>query len=40
MRAVAEGIVRLHERRGGINGLRFVYEPDKLRFFQGRFESL
>ncbi len=40
MRAVAEGIVRLHERKSGINGLRFVYEPDKLRFFQGRFESL
>jgi tyrosine phenol-lyase len=40
MRVVAEGIIRLHERRQGIRGLRFVYEPPKLRFFQGRFEPL
>ena len=40
MHAVAEGIARLYERREEISGLRFVYEPDKLRFFQGRFESL
>ena len=40
MRAVAEGIARLYARREEITGLRFVYEPDKLRFFQGRFESL
>jgi tyrosine phenol-lyase len=40
MRAVADGIIRLYERREQIKGLRFVYEPDKLRFFQGRFESL
>ncbi|MBM3790735.1 MAG: tryptophanase, partial [Acidobacteria bacterium] len=40
MRAVAEGIIRLYRRRDRIKGLRFVYEPAKLRFFQGRFESL
>jgi tyrosine phenol-lyase len=40
MRAVAEGIIRLHQRREEIKGLKFVYEPAKLRFFQGRFESL
>ena len=40
MRRVAEGIIRLYQRREGIRGLRFVYEPAKLRFFQGRFESL
>ena len=40
MRAVADGIARLHERREGIKGLRFVYEPPALRFFQGRFEPL
>ncbi|GMV39425.1 MAG: hypothetical protein AMXMBFR64_11410 [Myxococcales bacterium] len=40
MRAVAEGIIRLHERRHEIGGLRLVYEPAKLRFFQGRFEPL
>jgi tyrosine phenol-lyase len=40
MRLVAEGIIRLHQRREEIRGLRFVYEPAKLRFFQGRFEQL
>jgi tyrosine phenol-lyase len=40
MRAVAEAVVRVWERREEIKGLRFVYEPTKLRFFQGRFESL
>ncbi len=40
MRAVADGIIRLYARREEIRGLRFVYEPDKLRFFQGRFEAL
>jgi len=40
MQAVAEGVIRLYERRQQITGLRFVYEPAKLRFFQGRFESL
>ena len=40
MRAVADGIIRLYERRDEIRGLRFVYEPEKLRFFQGRFAPL
>jgi len=40
MRAVADGIIRLYEQRDSIRGLRFVYEPQKLRFFQGRFEPL
>lgn len=40
MRAVADGVQRVYERRDSISGLRFVYEPSKLRFFQGRFESL
>ncbi len=35
--AVADGIIRVFERRDGIRGLRFVYEPPTLRFFQGRF---
>jgi tyrosine phenol-lyase len=38
MRAVADGIIRLFQKRDEIQGLRFVYEPEKLRFFQGRFE--
>jgi tyrosine phenol-lyase len=40
MCAVASGIIRLYQRRDEIKGLKFVYEPDKLRFFQGRFERL
>lgn len=39
MVAVAEGLARVYQRREQIKGLRFVYEPAKLRFFQGRFES-
>ena len=38
MRGVAEGIIRLYQRREEIQGLRFVYEPAQLRFFQARFE--
>ena len=40
MNAVADGIARLHARREEIKGLRFVYEPPALRFFQGRFEPI
>jgi tyrosine phenol-lyase len=40
MQAVADGIIRLYERRHELKGLRFVYEPPMLRFFQGRFEAL
>ncbi len=40
MKAVAYGIKRVFDRREKIKGLKFVYEPSKLRFFQGRFESL
>ncbi len=35
---VAEGISRLYEKRDKIGGLEFVYEPEVLRFFQGRFK--
>jgi tyrosine phenol-lyase len=38
MRGVAAGIIRLYQRREHIRGLRFVYEPAQLRFFQARFE--
>jgi len=37
---VVEGIKRLYEIRDQISGLRFIYEPKVLRFFQGRFEPL
>jgi len=40
MTAVANGIIRLYERREEIKGLRFAYEPERLRFFQARFEPL
>ena len=40
MKAVADAVIRVWERRDSVRGLRFVYEPEKLRFFQGRFESL
>ena len=40
MKAVADGIVRVWEHREELRGLRFTYEPEKLRFFQGRFEEL
>lgn len=29
---------RLYEERGKIKGLKMVYEPENLRFFQARFE--
>jgi tyrosine phenol-lyase len=40
MQAVADGIKRVYDRKEEIKGLKFVYEPSKLRFFQGRFELL
>ncbi len=40
LREVANGIIRLWQRRESIHGLRFTYEPKDLRFFQGRFEPM
>ena len=37
---VAESVIRLHERREEITGLRWVYEPPTLRFFTARFAPL
>ncbi len=36
----AEGIINLYNNRDHIKGLKFVFEPKVLRFFQARFESL
>ena len=36
----AEGIINLYQNRDNIKGLKFVFEPKVLRFFQARFESL
>jgi len=35
----AEGIIRLYEKRDQIKGLKFIFEPKQLRFFQARFEQ-
>ncbi len=40
MDVVAESAARVFERRAGIKGLKMVYEPKYLRFFQARFEKL
>ncbi len=37
---VAEAVTALYRRRDEICGLRMVYEPEHLRFFQARFEPL
>jgi tyrosine phenol-lyase len=38
MDVVAESCQALYEERGKIRGLKMVYEPESLRFFQARFE--
>ena len=40
MDVVAESVVNVYERRNEIRGLKMVYEPEYLRFFQARFEPL
>lgn len=40
MDVVAESCIELFETRDRIKGLRMVYEPESLRFFQARFEEL
>jgi len=40
MDVVAESVERVYERRKSITGLKMVYEPKYLRFFQARFERL
>lgn len=40
MDVVAESVINLAERAEGIRGLQFTYEPEVLRFFQGRFEPV
>lgn len=40
MDVTAEGVISLMDRAASIKGLKFTYEPDMLRFFQGRFEPL
>ena len=40
MDVVTQAVVDVYERRDRIRGLRMVYEPEYLRFFQARFEPL
>jgi len=40
MDVVAEAVIDLYQRREEIRGLKMVYEPEYLRFFQARFEPL
>jgi len=40
MDVVVEAVARVYERRNEIRGLKMVYEPEYLRFFQARFEPL
>ncbi len=40
MDVTAESVIRVMHNADRVKGLRFVYEPDMLRFFQGRFEQL
>ncbi len=37
---VTESVIDVHQRRDEIRGLKMVYEPEYLRFFQARFEPL
>jgi tyrosine phenol-lyase len=40
MDVCAEAVIDVYENRDNIKGLKFVYEPDYLRFFQARFEKI
>ncbi len=40
MDLVANSIINLYKNREKIKGLEFVYEPENLRFFQGKFKEL
>ncbi|HEY5387953.1 MAG TPA: tyrosine phenol-lyase, partial [Thermoleophilia bacterium] len=40
MDVVAESVADVYDERESVTGLRMVYEPPQLRFFQARFEPL
>lgn len=40
MDLVAEAVIELYKNRDSIKGLKFVYEPPMLRFFNARFEHI
>ena len=40
MDVIAESAARVYDRRNKINGMKMIYEPKYLRFFQARFERM
>jgi tyrosine phenol-lyase len=40
MDVVAESVAEVWDQRDSVKGLRMVYEPSDLRFFQARFEPV
>ena len=40
MNIVAQGVIKLYKMRKKISGLKMVFEPKQLRFFQSRFKPL
>ena len=40
MDVIAESVQRVYEKRNSIKGLKMIYEPKYLRFFQARFQKL
>lgn len=40
MDVTAESVIAVHQQREGVTGLKMVYEPEHLRFFQARFVRL
>ncbi len=40
MDVVAESVLAVHESRDQIRGLKMIYEPRFLRFFQAKFQPL
>lgn len=40
MDVTAESVIALHQMAAQVNGLCFTYEPERLRFFQARFEPV
>ena len=38
MDVVTQSVVEVYANRDKVNGLKMVYEPEYLRFFQARFE--
>jgi tyrosine phenol-lyase len=40
MDVVTESVIEVYEQREQVQGLRFTYEPELLRFFQARFEPV